>query len=81
MVIKNKLKKIGVLALVLANFVIFAPQEVKGQKKSIDISDPPNGNNRHWVQYTINFPGVGAVEFYGCVNGGSDCFDDISVNG
>ncbi|GAB4494412.1 MAG: hypothetical protein OHK0045_25660 [Raineya sp.] len=28
---KNKLKKIGVLALVLANFVIFAPQKVEGQ--------------------------------------------------
>ncbi len=71
---KNKLKKLGVLAVVLANFVIFAPQKVEGQKKSIDISDPPNGNNRTWVDFTIL-----GTNYYGCVNGGSDCLDDIVI--
>jgi hypothetical protein len=76
---KQKLKKIGVLAVLLANVAIFAPQKAEGQKQ-IDISDPPNGNNRHWVQKTFNILGQ-SVEVYGCVNGGSECLDDIIVNG
>ncbi len=66
-------KGIIVLAVVLANLAIVAPQKVEGQKQ-IDISDPTNGNNRCWVDFT-----VWGVNFYGCVNGGSDCLDDIVI--
>ncbi|PKQ66750.1 hypothetical protein [Raineya orbicola] len=70
---KKKLKKLGVLAVLLANVTIFAPQKVEAQIE-IDISDPSNGNNRHWVEYTIF-----GIKFYGCVNGGNECLDDIVV--
>jgi hypothetical protein len=70
---KQKLKKIGVLAVLLANVAIFVPKKAEGQKQ-IDISDPPNGNNRHWVDFTIL-----GINFYGCVRGGNECIDDIVI--
>jgi hypothetical protein len=77
MEMKKRIKKIGVLAvLLLASVVIFAPKEAEGQKQ-IDISDPPNGNKRHWVE--IKLPGSG-ITLYGCVNGGNECLDDIVVS-
>jgi hypothetical protein len=71
---KQKLKKIGVLAVLMANVAIFAPQKLEGQKttggcKSLIIDCPGIGTGDRIVCV------VGGDLDYGCICGSmSPCF-------
>ncbi len=63
------------LAVLLANFVIFAPQKVEGQGTiPIDISENPDQDNRVWIDIY-----VGIFNFYGCRSTGGNCMADVVV--
>ncbi|PKQ66898.1 hypothetical protein [Raineya orbicola] len=74
---KNKLKKLGVLAVLLANVTIFAPQKVEGQGKiTIVVDENPTSNNRRYIDITIGF-----VNIYGCIDQAGDCLATIVIGG
>lgn len=75
---KNKLKKLGVLAVVLANVAIFTPQKVEGQRTvvidNMDGSSPTSEYRR--TDYHIF-----GTHYILCSGTGVGCIYTITVNG
>ncbi|MDX1904664.1 MAG: hypothetical protein SFU27_10940 [Thermonemataceae bacterium] len=68
---KNKLKKLGVLAVLLANVAIFAPQKAEGQKKTVLFIDNMGDDNREYKYSQMEIPGYLIItcggDGYGCI--------------
>jgi hypothetical protein len=75
---KQKLKKIGVLAVLLANVAIFAPQKVEGQK-TILIDEMGDGSQGEYKRTDIQMP-LGILIIH-CGGKGTGCIGTITVNG
>jgi len=61
------------LAVLLANVAIFAPQKAEGQK-TIVIDENPSSNNRTYIDITIL-----GINIYGCIDTAGDCLATIVV--
>ncbi|MDX1904662.1 MAG: hypothetical protein SFU27_10930 [Thermonemataceae bacterium] len=68
---KNKLKKLGVLAVLLANVAIFAPQKIEGQNTTNGKLYADDGGLAYTTFESIK--PLGGSPLYVCVKCGEDC--------
>jgi hypothetical protein len=75
MEMKKRIKKIGVLAVLLANVAIFAPKEAEGQR-TIVIDNMDGPTDREYKRYDITVLGT---HYIICQGQGWGCIPSITV--
>jgi hypothetical protein len=80
MEMKKRIKKIGVLAVLLANVAIFAPKEAEGQRTIVIDEMGTDKPEYKMTQATFIIFG-GSVTVVRCGGDGVGCIQTITVNG